>query len=145
MSISESDQHHYYDKRALPRDPKDKTAPELFLTTENQSDEYLNMCYLYQDHLDSLISESLSPNQNYVDIATYTKHRELHKPEAWNVSNLLPRKQTLETALRVDQANTKTWTQPCLNSTRRLSTFTLAHFSVNKFDKFVFQSQLLGF
>lgn len=145
MSISESDQHHYYDKRALPRDPKDKTAPELFLTTENQSDEYLNMCYLYQDHLDSLISESLSPNQNYVDIATYTKHRELHKPEAWNVSNLLPRKQTLETALRVDQANTKTWTQPCLNSTRRLSTFTLAHFSVNKFDKFVFQSQLLVF
>ena len=130
MSICESSRHQYYDNRALPRDPKDETAPELFLTTEGQGDDFLNMCRLYQDYLDEQISGSLSPEQSYTDIQKYKKHCEIMLSGQWDVSNLLPFKQTLTTALRIDQISSETWAQPNLAPNRRSQIFNLALFPV---------------
>lgn len=135
MSVLESDQHSYYDKRQLHRDLKDNIAPELFLTTENQSDEYLNMQCLYQDHLTSFLIQPV-----YQDIETYLVHDELQNcDDPWDVSNLLPRGMTLKNALKIDQLNTKSWTQPCLDNNRKRKAFTINEISVTDFRKFDFE------
>ena len=143
MSICENSRHQYYDNRSIYRDPKDDTAPELFLTTHGQSDEFLNMRLLYQDHLDEKVSVLLSPNQTFSDILKYKKHLELKYQ--WDVSNILPRKQTLTTALRIDQVSSETWLQPNLSQNRRTSLFSLSPFSCDDFDRLEFRDQMKVF
>lgn len=143
MSICEISRHQYYDNRSKSRNPKDDTAPELFLTTSGQCEEYLNMRFLYQDHLDEKIASSLHPNQHFFNILKYKKHVELKSQ--WDVSNLLPRKQTLTTTLRIDQVSSETWLQPNLSQNRRSSMFTLSAFSCVEFDRLGFRDQMKVF
>ncbi len=135
MSILECDQLSYYDRRQLHRDPKDSTAPELFLTTANQMDDYFNMRCLYQDHITSLLVEPV-----YQDIETYLVHDELQNcDDPWDVSNLMPRGMTLKNALKIDQMNTKSWTQPCLDNNRKRKAFTINEVSVTDYRRFDFE------
>ena len=140
MSNDEDAKHSYWNWRARPRNPKDPTEPDLFLTSKEQADDYSVMRGLYNDMLYSEV-EKAYPNEPVTDMRIYEMHK--RKSPLYtldHVKNILPHGFPLLDSLQIDQEFTKSWTQPPMSGDHHESTgFSYATISVVHFDKKYFQ------
>ena len=140
MPLTEASKLRYVKERSEPRDVRDLTASELFLTDPSQCDNYSEASDSYRSYLESEVRKSsdFQPNtraksgQSVSDVEVYRMHRS--KANNWDVSNILPRGSSLEDSLQTDMFAAETWQQPNFDKTFKPSEFFLSTINLRNFN-----------